>query len=95
MDYRKHSNLTHHQINALWTGKYRTVCTSRPPDYSYYGQLNIKWGDMDNYECNHKLGRGKYSEVYQGCNVNNNQKAIIKILKPVKTEKIYREIKIL
>ena len=50
---------------------------------------------MEIYECHHKLGRGKYSEVYQGFNSQNNQKCIIKVLKPVKIEKIYREIKIL
>ena len=50
---------------------------------------------MENYECYHKLGRGKYSEVYQGCNVKNGLKCIVKILKPVKVEKIYREVKIL
>ena len=81
--------------NAKWTGDYRNVCLSRPPDYSYYGQLAITWGDLEDYECRHKLGRGKYSEVYQGCNANNREKCIIKVLKPVKTEKIYREIKIL
>jgi len=43
----------------------------------------------------HKLGRGKYSEVFEGCNVLNNQKCVIKILKPVRNEKINREIKIL
>jgi casein kinase II subunit alpha len=43
----------------------------------------------------HKLGRGKYSEVFEGCNIRNNQKCVVKILKPVRTEKIYREIKIL
>ena len=42
-----------------------------------------------------KLGRGKYSEVYLGANTLNNQKCVIKILKPVRTEKIYRETKIL
>jgi len=64
--------MIHLQQNAEWTGEYRTVCLSRPPEYSYYGQLNISWGDMDVYECHHKLGRGKYSEVYQGCNSLNN-----------------------
>jgi len=57
--------------------------------------LAITWGELSNYECLHKLGRGKYSEVYQGANIHNGQKCILKILKPVKTEKIYREIKIL
>jgi casein kinase II subunit alpha len=43
----------------------------------------------------HKLGRGKYSEVFEGCNIHNNSKCVIKILKPVRAEKINREIKIL
>lgn len=29
--------MVHLQQNAEWTGEYRTVCLSRPPDYSYYG----------------------------------------------------------
>ena len=31
-----------------------------------------------------KIGRGKYSEVYEGINVNNDQRVVIKVLKPVK-----------
>lgn len=42
-----------------------------------------------------KVGRGKYSEVFEGISVLNNEKCIIKVLKPVKKKKIRREIKIL
>ena len=42
-----------------------------------------------------KLGRGKYSEVFEAINVTNNEKCVVKILKPVKKKKIKREIKIL
>jgi casein kinase II subunit alpha len=42
-----------------------------------------------------KIGRGKYSEVFEGMNVVNQTKCVIKILKPVKKKKIKREIKIL
>jgi casein kinase II subunit alpha len=93
------SELDYTQINSVenakWTGEYRNICLSRPPEYSFYGQLEISWGNMQDYQCHHKLGRGKYSEVYQGANANNEEKCVIKILKPVKIEKIYREIKIL
>lgn len=41
------------------------------------------------------LGRGKYSEVFEGINVVNYQKCVVKVLKPVKKKKIKREIKIL
>ena len=81
--------------NADWCGKYGPVCTLRPEDFSFYGAMQIDWGDIVNYECYHKLGRGKYSEVFLGYCKANNSKCVIKVLKPVKAEKIYREIKIL
>lgn len=42
-----------------------------------------------------KLGRGKYSEVYEGINTENDNWIVIKVLKPVKKAKIRWEIKIL
>ncbi len=42
-----------------------------------------------------RVGRGKYSEVFEGINVVNYQKCVVKVLKPVKKKKIKREIKIL
>ncbi|GJN24273.1 hypothetical protein PR202_gb12006 [Eleusine coracana subsp. coracana] len=59
--------------------------------------LFLLWNlsEQDDYEVVRKVGRGKYSEVFEGINVNNNEKCIIKILKPVKKKKIKREIKIL
>ena len=44
--------------------------------------------EQDDYEVVRKVGRGKYSEVFEGSNVNNNEKCIIKILKPVKKKKV-------
>jgi serine/threonine protein kinase len=37
-----------------------------------------------------KIGRGKYSEVFEGYNVASNSRCVIKILKPVKKKKIKR-----
>lgn len=42
-----------------------------------------------------KLGRGKYSEVFESINITNTEKCVVKTLKPVKKKKIKREIKIL
>jgi len=42
-----------------------------------------------------KLGRGRYSEVFRGVDLIQNQDVVIKILKPVKKIKVRREIKIL
>jgi casein kinase II subunit alpha len=46
--------------------------------------------EQDDYEVVKKVGRGKYSEVFEGINVNNNEKCIIKILKPVKKKKVIK-----
>lgn len=56
--------------------------------------LKIKRSQED-YEIVRKVGRGKYSEVFEGINIKNNEKCVIKILKPVKKKKIRREILIL
>jgi len=81
--------------DRLFTGPHKFVCSDRPQSYSFYDKLNLDWQPVDNYHCYHKLGRGKYSEVYEGCNLINNEKCVIKILKPVRIEKQYREVKIL
>ena len=36
---------------------------------------------QDDYQCVRKLGRGKYSEVFEAVNVTSNEKCVIKILK--------------
>lgn len=71
------------------------VNMNRPREYWDYESLQVSWGEQDHYEVVRKVGRGKYSEVFEGVNVTNNTKCIIKILKPVKKKKIKREIKIL
>ena len=74
---------------------YTDVCAKRPRSYWYYEGLQVTWGNQDCYEVIRKIGRGKYSEVYEGINTLNNERIVIKILKPVKKTKIRREIKIL
>ncbi|KAI5684470.1 hypothetical protein M9H77_05698 [Catharanthus roseus] len=74
---------------------YADVNVLRPREYWDYEALTVQWGDQDDYEVVRKVGRGKYSEVFEGINVNSNERCIIKILKPVKKKKIKREIKIL
>ncbi|KAH9573645.1 hypothetical protein CY35_01G011300 [Sphagnum magellanicum] len=74
---------------------YSDVNVQRPKDYWDYDSLTVQWGDQDDYEVVRKVGRGKYSEVFEGVNCVNNERCIIKILKHVKKKKIKREIKIL
>ena len=51
--------------------------------------------DPENYELIRKVGRGKYSEVFEAMHVVKDHKCVVKVLKPVKKKKIKREIKIL
>ncbi|KAK6151160.1 hypothetical protein DH2020_016092 [Rehmannia glutinosa] len=74
---------------------YPDVNVIRPKDYWDYESLTVQWGEQDDYEVVRKVGRGKYSEVFEGVHTTDNEKCIIKILKPVKKKKIRREIKIL
>lgn len=37
--------------------------------------------NQEDYQLVRKLGRGKYSEVFEAININNNEKVVVKILK--------------
>uniref|UniRef100_A0A673VS37 non-specific serine/threonine protein kinase n=1 Tax=Salmo trutta TaxID=8032 RepID=A0A673VS37_SALTR len=74
---------------------YTDVNTQKTRDYWDYDAHVPSWSNQDNYQLVRKLGRGKYSEVFEAVNVSNNEKVVVKILKPVKKKKIKREIKIL
>lgn len=67
----------------------------RPMSYWDYEHVRVNWGHLPNYEIVAKIGRGKYSEAFEGKNISNGETCVIKVLKPVKKKKIKREIKIL
>ena len=71
----------------LWynMGKYSSKLIKLFRDHELY-----EFADAD------LLGSGKYSEVFEGYFVNEpSKKCVIKILKPVRIDKIRREISIL
>jgi casein kinase II subunit alpha len=71
------------------------VNEQQPQIYWDYEALGIKWSPQESYEIVAKVGRGKYSEVFSGFDTVNNREIIIKVLKPVRSKKIKREILIL
>ncbi|MBA0608369.1 hypothetical protein Godav_020600 [Gossypium davidsonii] len=66
---------------------YADVNVIRPKEYWDYESLIVQWGEQDDYRVVRKVGRGKYSEVFEGVHCTDNEKCIIKILKPVKKKK--------
>ena len=75
--------------------QFANINTNRPRSYWDYENFEIKYNSPYNYEVSKKIGRGKYSDVFEGVNIQNNKKCCIKMLKPVKNKKIQREIKVL
>ena len=60
----------------------------------------VEWGNQDDFQLVRKLGRGKYSEVFEAIDItqpagSSEMWCVVKTLKPVKKKKIKREIKIL
>lgn len=74
---------------------YADANTLKPREYWDYESHVVTWGEQDDYQLVRKLGRGKYSEVFEAMKMTSNEKCVVKILKPVKKKKIKREIKIL
>uniref|UniRef100_A0AAQ4PZG9 non-specific serine/threonine protein kinase n=1 Tax=Gasterosteus aculeatus aculeatus TaxID=481459 RepID=A0AAQ4PZG9_GASAC len=74
---------------------YADVNTLKSREYWDYEAHVPNWNNQEDYQLVRKLGRGKYSEVFEAVNITNNEKVVVKILKPVKKKKIKREIKIL
>lgn len=51
------------------------------------------YSNQDDYQLVRKLGRGKYSEVFEAINITNNEKVVVKILKvSIRREIIISEI---
>ncbi|KAL1718905.1 kinase-like domain-containing protein [Schizophyllum commune] len=64
-------------------------------DWYDYENFTIEWSEPDRYEIVRRLGGGKYSEVFTGIDMVNNEQCVVKVLKPVAAKKIKREIKVL
>jgi len=62
---------------------------------TYYMNYQFDIGDTNNYIVEAKIGRGRYSDVYEGKDLKTSEKVVIKILKPITKIKIIREICVL
>ena len=60
--------------------------------YGDYANSTVHFNWQDDYEIVSKIGRGRYSEVFEALNLLTNERVVVKMLKPVKKEKVRREI---
>ncbi|XP_031356072.1 casein kinase II subunit alpha-like [Photinus pyralis] len=74
---------------------YANALVGKPEEFFDYDAFAPQSETGENYCVMQKLGRGKYSEVFEGVHLPSKQRCVLKILKPVKGRKIKREIKIL
>lgn len=49
------------------------VLCAASQDYWDYEILSVNWGCQDDYEVSRKVGRGKYSEVFEGINATTGR----------------------
>lgn len=77
---------------------YSEINLKTEPQVYLYDKAEVNWGyifflfsQIDNYNIVQKLGRGKYSHVFEGNDKKNRKKVAIKVLLPIKPEKIKRE----
>jgi serine/threonine protein kinase len=73
---------------------YAETATMQPKEY-WNDVCPIEWGVMEKYEVMHQLGKGKYGEVFEGIDLDSDARCVVKIMRPVKEQRLKREIKIL
>lgn len=77
---------------------YHSACLERGQsywDYENFRLSSLRWEDVDRYEVNGRLGFGRFSEVMEGLEVDSGRKVVLKVLKPARSYKIKREIRVL
>eukprot|EP00760_Papus_ankaliazontas_P008469 PhM_4_TR13832/c2_g1_i1/m.15688/K03097/CSNK2A; casein kinase II subunit alpha len=70
--------------------RYAAANKSKPKAFWDYETYEVAWNNMDSYECTARLGRGKYSEVFEAVHTTTDERCVVKVLKPVKKKKIKR-----
>lgn len=89
------NSIGHDSVVRTVARTYANVNNNNPKSYWDYDNFSLSWNSKETYELVQKLGRGKYSEVFEAFDTANKKTVVVKVLKPVRRRKIKREIKIL
>jgi len=68
------------------------VCVKKARKSAHPFTFPLWNSNQDDYAVIRKIGRGKYSEVFDGINLVTREQCVVKILKPVKKKKIKRSV---
>ncbi|CAD5205972.1 unnamed protein product [Bursaphelenchus okinawaensis] len=68
---------------------------NKPQKYWNYEAHQIEYGDVDDYRLGEKIGEGRFSEVFEGILIPEDETVAIKILNTVNDKTLKREVKIL
>eukprot|EP00903_Cladosiphon_okamuranus_P009193 g8780.t1 len=77
---------------------YHSACLERGQsywDYENFRLSSLRWEDVDRFEVTGRLGFGRFSEVMEGLEVDSGREVVLKVLKPARSYKIKREIRVL
>ncbi len=55
----------------------------------------LKTGNEDNYELIRMIGKGRYGEVFEAFDVTNNKRCALKVLKPIRIDKVFGHLVVL
>ena len=82
-----------HQLPKYYAHAVEEIRIDRKDNsYGDYANSTVVFNWQDDYEIISKIGRGRYSEVFEALNLLSNERVVVKMLKPVKKEKVRHEI---
>jgi casein kinase II subunit alpha len=67
---------------------YQDAAIKHGESYFDYHKEVLKFKTGQDYEFIRKLGKGKYSEVFESVDLTTNRTVVCKLIKPIKEEKI-------
>jgi casein kinase II subunit alpha len=69
---------------------YLQAAVDRGPAYFSSDHFSIDYGRTQDYLALRKIGRGKYSQVFEGVHLPTSRRVVLKMLKPIMISRVVR-----